>query len=89
MVIYILTTEIMIETKIETNIEKPKSTVEILLDKINNMQQQINALQCSICELHSKSIKRIVNRDNQLEIMYSNWTSEFIPLCTSRWQSSY
>lgn len=80
----------MIETKTETNIEKPKSTVEILLDKINTMQQQINALQYSICELHSnKSIKRIVNRDNQLEIMYSNWTSEFIPLCTSRWQSSY
>ena len=76
-----------------TKIAKPKekSAVEILLDKINSMQEEIEFLKCHVQiydydMIHNapNPIVRIRTQPDALIVEYHNWHTQFIPIAITQ-----
>ena len=76
-----------------TKVEKPKekSAVEILLDKINSMQQEIEFLKCHVQIYDYNMVRnapnpivRIGSQPDALMVEYHDWRRDFIPISVTQ-----
>jgi len=81
----------MIEKTTKFKVPKEKSAVEILLDKINSMQEEIEFLKYHVQIYDYNMIRnapnpivRINSQPDALLIEYNDWRTQFIPIAVTQ-----
>ena len=81
----------MIEKTTKSKVPKEKTAVELLLDKINSMQEEIDFLKCHV-QIYDYNmlrnvpnpIVRINSQPDGLLIEYHDWRRDFIPIAVTQ-----
>lgn len=81
----------MIEKTTKVKVPKEKSAVEILLDKINSMQEEIEFLKCHVQIYDYNMVRnapnpivRVMSQPDALMVEYHDWHTQFIPITVTQ-----
>lgn len=81
----------MIEKTTNLKVPKEKTAVELLLDKINSMQEEIEFLKCHVQIYDYNMVRnapnpivRINSQQDALLIEYNDWRRDFIPIAVTQ-----